>query len=112
MSDLVGNPEDRFSHNEAQIILCEKWVQRNKKPTRAKNLMAAKHSLGSKHLEENTHSLSFNPILYFWHTGHMVKSFYTQAYRQDLLSVLAGIVVSEASNRYIPATNFCLKIEN
>ena len=21
MSDLVGNPEDRFSHNEAQIIL-------------------------------------------------------------------------------------------
>ena len=23
MSDLIGNPEDRFSHNEAQIPMCK-----------------------------------------------------------------------------------------
>ena len=27
MSDLVGNPEDRFSHNEAQIICCGYLVE-------------------------------------------------------------------------------------
>ena len=30
MSDLVGNPEDRFSHNEAQIVLCHVGVDMRK----------------------------------------------------------------------------------
>ena len=34
-----------------------------------------------------------------------------QRHSQDLLLVLAGIMVSYASSRYIPATNFCLKTE-
>ena len=29
MSDLVGNPEDRFSHNEAQMMSVVKMVDMN-----------------------------------------------------------------------------------
>ena len=34
VSDLVGNPEDRFSHNEAHMLLTECFVWRNKQMSR------------------------------------------------------------------------------
>ena len=35
MSDLVGNPEDRFSHNEAHLYPCEKVEELYKNCSRA-----------------------------------------------------------------------------
>ena len=58
MSDLVGNPEDRFSHNEAYIFLPRlKKIQEKKKKLRAEAEALKEERKAAIGLEEQARNL-------------------------------------------------------